>query len=319
MTPHVIDCLENMSPHSSAWVSWPVDAGLVEPVRIEAYVTRGAKVHPLALITAGVHGDEYEGPAAIASLTQLLDASVLAGSVIAVPVVNPMAFAAAQRLSPDGKNLARTFPGIATGGATERLAAWFFEEIAGHADYLIDLHSGGVEYRFLPLVGFYGDAAAGNPSFDAAKRFGLDYLWQLPETSGVLSCECWKLGITAIGTEYLGAGELCPAGVTAYRSGVLSCLAGWGVAPSYTVAEPRGQAVQGDWQLAAATGMFHARCALGEFVRPGVLLAEITDMRGSVVQRFLSAKAGVVLALRSKAWIRGTDWGVLTGIPLATE
>jgi len=311
--------IEDLPPHTSTWMTWRVDAGLAEPLHIDAYVCRGAQIQPLALITAGVHGDEYEGPAAVAALTRRLDPQTLAGSVIAVPVVNPMAFAAAQRLSPDGANLARTFPGVAGGRPTERLAAWFFEVVARCASYIIDLHSGGIEYRFLPLVGFYGAPVAGNPSFDAARCFGLDYLWQLPETPGVLSCEGWKLGIAAIGTEYLGAGQLSPAGVAAYIKGVLSCLAAWGITQPGFSMEPRGHAFQGDWQLAAATGVFQAQCALGDPVKRGDLLAEIVDVRGRVLQRFASPTAGIVLGLRSKAWIREDDWGVLIGIAAAHE
>jgi predicted deacylase len=308
--------IEDLPPHSSTWVTWCVDAGLAEPLQIDAYMCRGAQLQPLALITAGVHGDEYEGPAAIAALARLLDPHTLAGSVIAVPVVNPMAFTAAQRLSPDGGNLARTFPGIVGGTPTGQLAAWFFERVAKCASHIIDLHSGGIDYRFLPLVGFYGAPATGNPSFDAARHFGLEHLWQLPETPGVLSCEAWKLGITAIGAEYLGAAQLSPAGVTAYTNGVLSCLAEWGIARPSSSLEPSGHAFQGDWQLAAATGVFQARCTLGDSVQRGDCLAEITDARGSVLQRFTSATAAIVLGLRSKARIRENESGVLTGIPV---
>jgi len=311
--------IEDLPPHTSTWMTWRVDAGLAEPLHIDAYVCRGAQLQPLALVTAGVHGDEYEGPAAIAALARRLDPQTLAGSVIAVPVVNPMAFAAAQRLSPDGGNLARTFPGVAGGSPTERLAAWFFEGVARCASYMIDLHSGGTDYCFLPLVGFYGAPVSGNPCFNAARRFGLEYLWQLPETPGVLSCEGWKLGITAIGTEYLGAAQLSTAGVAAYTKGVLSCLAAWGIAQPGFLMEPRGHAFQGDWQLAAATGVFQAQCALEDSVKRGDVLAEISDVRGRVLQRFTSSTAGIVLGLRSKAWIRENDWGVLTGTPATNE
>src|SRR5207247_8158160 len=141
---------------------------------------RGAALEPRALITAGVHGDEYEGPDAVAALAGTLAPERMAGSVCAVPIANPMAFAAAQRLSPaDGLNLARCFPGRAAGSATQRLAHWLFDQFASRATHLIDLHSGGVEYRFLPVAGFYGPAAAGSRSFDAARMFGLDHLWQL--------------------------------------------------------------------------------------------------------------------------------------------
>jgi predicted deacylase len=290
---------------------------LPEPLRLDAFLCRGDSLEPLALITAGVHGDEYEGPAAIAALARALAAERIHGSVIAVPVVNPPAFGAAQRLSPvDGLNLARCFPGQPDGRPTERLAYWFFEQFASSATHMIDLHSGGVEYQFLPVTGFYGAAASGNPSFDAARRFGLEHLWKLPETAGVLSCEKWRRGGTAIGCEYLGRGELSPAGLRAYTSGALSCLADWGIVDRWHALPAGGQAFQGDWHLATVNGMFRAARALGSSVFPGDLIAEILDVRGCVVGRFVSPFSGIVLGLRSKAYVREGDWGVLIGTPL---
>ena len=208
--------------------------------------------------------------------------------------------------------MARTFPGNANGSPTERLAAAIFD-VARHVDLLIDLHSGGVEYQFVPLAGFYGEPVAGNPSFDAARRFGLPYAWQLPPTSGVLSHECYKLGITVVGCEYLGAGQLSEAGVSAYVAGVLSCLAWSGISPNGAALPPDGDVVTGDWMLASVEGVFRARCRLGDEVAAGNTLAEIQNARGVVCQRFVAQAPGRVLALRSKAYIRAGDWGVLIG------
>ena len=159
----------------------------------------------------------------------------------------------------------------------------------------------------------------GNPSFDAARHFGLEHLWQLPETPGVLSCEAWKLGITAIGTEYLGAAQLSAAGVRAYTEGVLSCLAEWGIAQRTFSMEPRGHAFQGDWQLAAATGGCQAQCALGDSLKRGDLLAAILDVRGRLLRVSQALPPGSCSGSASKACIRENDWGMLTGILTANE
>ncbi|MEO7649955.1 MAG: succinylglutamate desuccinylase/aspartoacylase family protein, partial [Bryobacteraceae bacterium] len=180
-------------------------------------------------------------------------------------------------------------------------------------DLLIDLHSGGVEYHFVPVAGFYGEPVAGNPSFDAARRFGLPYSWQLPPTKGVLSRECWKLGITTVGCEYLGAGQLSETGVSAYVAGILSCLALSGVCSRGEALSPGGGVVIGDWMLATAEGLFRARCRLGDAVAAGDALAEIHSERGAVCQSFVAQGSGRVLGLRSKAYIRSGDWGVLIG------
>ena len=302
--------IDDLRPGSGAWRTWQATSDAA----LEVFCCRGHAARPVALIITGVHGDEYEGPAAALSLAQCLSPDRVRGTIIVVPVANPAAFTAGTRIHPeDGRNLARTFPGNPNSGPSERLAASIFGEMAARADYLIDLHSGGVEYVFLPVAGFYGEPEPGNPSFQAARAFGLPALWQLPETDGVLSCEAWRRGKVAIGTEYLGAGQLSADGVRDYRSGVAACLAHWGMFNS-DPPDPKTLAVfGGDWQLASATGILTASCRIGDPVARGATLATITGTRGQVLQEFVSTCDGVILGLRSKAYTRDTTWAVLVG------
>jgi predicted deacylase len=173
--------------------------------------------------------------------------------------------------------------------------------VAGHQE---TLHAGDGELKGFPDFGKY-------PSLEAARHFGLPVLWRLPETDGVLSCEFHRRGKTAIGCEYLGAGQLSRDGVEAYRRGILSCLALWGLLPGETPLAPGGEPFTGDWMLAEATGQFFAETELGDLVEPGRLLATIRDIRGDVLQSFAAPHAGIVLAIRSKAYIRSGDWGIL--------
>lgn len=306
--------LNDLRPGDAVWSTFQVDAGGEQPLQLDIFLARGAQLSPLALFTAGVHGDEYEGPDAVAALSRVLPHEDLHGSVIAIPVVNPMAFAAAQRLTPvDGKNLARCFPGRPDGSPTERLAHAVFEAFVQPATHLVDLHSGGVEYRFAPVAGYYGPASGGNPSYLSARRFGLDHLWRLPETAGVLSCEASKAGKVSIGCEYLGAGQLSEQGSAAYVRGMLSCLAQWDIRRGHDPLPESGKAWENDWQLAETDGIFHAGLDIGSAVREGDVVAFTTDPRGNLLQKFVAKTAGVVLALRSKAWVRKGDWGVLVG------
>ena len=296
--------LDSMAPGASGWTALPMN--------VDVFVCRGAASGPIAAILAGVHGDEYEGPSALAELAKRLRPNAMHGSVVAIPVANPMAFCTAQRTNPeDGLNLARTFPGNRQGSPTERLAATLFESAVADADFLIDLHSGGVEYNFLPLAGFYGEAGPQNPSYRAARRMGLPALWKLPETEGVLSHEAWKRGIPSVGAEYLGAGQLSRQGVSRYVEGVLSCLKLWGICPEEKLLPESGDALTGDWQLASVTGVFDAGVSLGATVVPGEELAAIRDLRGNVLERFVARSHGILMAVRSKAYIRTGNWGVL--------
>jgi predicted deacylase len=242
----------------------------------------------------------------------MLDDKALAGSVTVAPIANPLAFAAATRTNPDdGLNLARCFPGKPDGQPTERLAAALFRTLAESADCSIDLHSGGINYLFLPVAGFYGPAEASNPSYQAARHFGLPRLWALPPTNGVLSCELWKRGTIAIGCEYLGAGQLSTAGVAAYKSGILRCMAHWEMLPP-TAHESTSQSVlTGDWLLSARDGLFYSFVPVGLRVSAGSLLASVKNVRGETLEEFHAPVSGIVGGLRSKSLIRGGDWAVL--------
>lgn len=302
--------LDELRTGFSGWHTWQA----TNDAQLEVFCCRGHSAGPLALITAGVHGDEYEGPAAVFSLTGSLSPDRLRGTVVAVPVANPSAFDAGTRLSPiDGLNLARTFPGNARGTPTEQLAAAIFEGLAVHADYLIDLHSGGIEYQFSPVAGFYGVANADNPSLEAARSFGLPLLWRLPATNGVLSYEVWRRGKVAIGTEYGGAGQLSERGICDYRDGIVRCLSKWGLLTPISRQPSVNAAFEGDWDLASVPGLFRAYCPLGGKVRKGAPLAATIGSRGELQQEFVSPSDGVVLGLRSKAHIERGDWAVLVG------
>ncbi len=100
---------------------------------------------PVALVAAGVHGDEGPwGAWAIRRLLERLPARWLAGSLRLLPVANPLAMAADARCAPlDGLDLNRSFPGREDGSHTEMLAAAIVREALAGVDAVIDLHGGG--------------------------------------------------------------------------------------------------------------------------------------------------------------------------------
>ena len=99
---------------------------------------------PTVLLTAGVHGDEYEGPAALMRLFEALSETDITGRLIILPQLNAPACRAGTRVSPlDGGNLNRLCPGSAEGTPTEQIAHLLCHVLFPVADAVIDLHSGG--------------------------------------------------------------------------------------------------------------------------------------------------------------------------------
>jgi predicted deacylase len=100
---------------------------------------------PVALVAAGVHGDEGPwGAWAIRLMIERVPASWLAGTLRVLPLANPLAMEADARCAPaDGLDLNRCFPGRENGSHTEMLAAAIVREALTGVDTVIDLHGGG--------------------------------------------------------------------------------------------------------------------------------------------------------------------------------
>jgi predicted deacylase len=293
----------------AGWQEWIVD----EHQAVSVFRCRGAQAGPLVAITAGIHGDEFEGPAAVFDLASELAPDKLRGTLLLIPIANPAAFRNGTRTSPlDGRDLARTFPGDPTGPATASLASTLFETLS-EVDFLVDLHSGGTDYNFAPVAGFYGLPDETNSSFRTASQFGFELLWQLPETPGVLSYELHRRGATVCGCEYGGAAQLASEGRTAYRAGILACLAAWGVYGEQSQSAIQPAPFSGDWMHAETDGLFVGCVQPGAAVQRGQILATIIDARGNVVQQVEADSAGIVLGIRSKASIVRGSMTVLLG------
>ena len=76
-------------------------------MNLKKEVLNGSRDGPHLLVSAGVHGDEFEPMVAVRQLMQQLPDYDLAGRVTLVPVVNESAFSIGERTGADGLDLAR--------------------------------------------------------------------------------------------------------------------------------------------------------------------------------------------------------------------
>ena len=223
--------LEELSPGNvhELWLDLPL--GLLPKQCLPALVIKGINPGPTLLVTAGVHGDEFEGMVAIPRFVRSLDPGALAGTVVGLPICNPLAFESQSRESPptvDGKNLAREFPGQNAGSGTQRLAAHLFslvQRLLGPYDLFVDLHSGGSRYRYLSMVGYRDiDGPSREASEEAARHFGSGRLWLIGDDPGTFNSETSRVGIPTIGTETTGQGGCRPEDVADYVRGLRDLL-----------------------------------------------------------------------------------------------
>ena len=78
------------------------------PVALPVLVLHGADEGPTAWLSAAIHGDEIGGVEIIRRVLERIDTTRLAGTVLAVPVVNVHGFNTGDRYLPDRRDLART-------------------------------------------------------------------------------------------------------------------------------------------------------------------------------------------------------------------
>jgi len=105
--------------------SLPTGNALPVPVQ----VIHGVAPGPTVWLSAAIHGDELNGTEIIRQVLARIRPSDLAGSIIAVPIVNVLGFVGESRYLPDRRDLNRAFPGSKTGSLAARLAHLFMETI----------------------------------------------------------------------------------------------------------------------------------------------------------------------------------------------
>jgi predicted deacylase len=110
-----------------AMPKWPAGIHQLRPT-ISVHVLEGTRPGPTALVQAGIHGDEIAG---VHALSELLEEGIRpeSGRLLIVPVMNPAAYRARQRMAPGGLDMNRCFPGDASSEAFEKRLARDFMDL----------------------------------------------------------------------------------------------------------------------------------------------------------------------------------------------
>ena len=289
-------------------------SSLFQSVRIQGTAGEG----PRLLVTAGVHGDEYEGMKAIRKLIECMDANRLQGQLTLIPVVHESAFDRKSRAGEDDLDLARSCPGKEDGSLTERVAHQL-SQLIRQSDYYIDLHSGGGIMQVDPLVGY--QLVSDNSVLDKqrlmAKAFGLPVVWGTSaELEGRTLSVARDAKVPAIYAEYLGGGGCSERGVQAYFEGCLNVMAKLGMldprpappSPEVVVEDPRPHS--GHMQIchpSPGDGYFESAVALGQTIERGQTLGRIVDPVGTASMEVVAGQSGRVIVLRTCPAVKEGD------------
>lgn len=304
----------DVAPASRVQLGLTVPVGLAGPVQVTVLVVRGGP-GPTLLALGGVHGDEFEGVLAIRRFWERLDPVGVRGTFIGLPVTNPLAFESQTRESPgtvDGLNLARIFPGRPDGTPTQVLAhaldALLTRHLRPGRDLLVDLHSSGTRYDYLPMACYRlaGPEATRRLSRAAAHALGLDRVWAIEAQPGRLNSVIAERGVATVATETHGGGAAEERDVAAYEAalaGAGAFLGLWDAGPPAAVRDERRCVTI----LAPASGLMETLCAPGDEIVRGTGIARIRSVTGEVLADVLAPADGALWARRRFASVRSGD------------
>jgi N-alpha-acetyl-L-2,4-diaminobutyrate deacetylase len=264
---------------------------------------------PTALLTGGNHGDEYEGPIALAKLASTLRAGDVNGRVIIVPFMNYPAFRAGSRTSPiDAGNLNRSFPGKPDGTVTEKIADYFQRHLLPLADYVLDIHAGGRTLDFLPFAAIHvlSDGTQQSRCEAAMRAFGAPYSMRMLELDsiGLYDSAAEEAGKVFVSTELGGGGSSTAKSVAVAERGVYGFLAYAGIiekdvthdqARTTTLLDmPDGSC----YATSEHAGLLEMCRDLGDMVKAGDVLARVYDITrtGAAPVEYRAKRDGLLAA-----------------------
>jgi len=281
---------------------------MARPMEIPLIVANGAKPGPRLWVNAGTHGDEAEGALALFMLLDQLDVGALAGTLVAVPMLNPAGFIAGTRGDP--------LDTFSDGYATERLAHAHWEAMRGCCDLQISIHSGG-DHSYLSHMLFASDNSR---ELAAAMGKGWRLVFGSATGTGNPSSRLAADGIPAITVEL---GGLCRTLTSEFQEIGREYLAGLQNVMRHYQMLPGTPTYETEWLLghqvailAPVGGLFvgDAELRFESPVKAGVVLGRIYNCYGDLAAEIKAPEDGLVFGLRSRPQVRAGEWCCFFGV-----
>src|SRR4030081_1724246 len=157
---------------------------------------------PTLGLSAVVHGDEPLTNENVRQVLARVDPAELRGTILAVPVANPLAFENLSRHTPiDMLDMNRNFPGSPAGWLSEQMAHVLATRFVSPLDVHLDLHTGGI-FPTVDYVYIFGK------SRELSLAFGSSFLFEPAQApyQGTFALPATQKGIPFFTAE-LGGGS----------------------------------------------------------------------------------------------------------------
>jgi uncharacterized protein len=290
-------------------------------VEAPVIVVAGKERGPIAWLIACGHGDEFGGALALQRVAKALDPAAMSGLVILVPVANPPAFQAMRRVNPSPDDLmdfGEAFPGELR-FATERIAEQYTALWKKHADFVVDLHTGGDRFVQHPFVIFTVTGIVPAERMESlARMFGAPTLWRDRDKvfASDITINVPAMGIPAFLLEVGGGGVMDRQQDAKQAEFALSFLRGVDIVPGEPLRAERVSVVE-KYRIITPSrgGFFYPLVKPGDAVSEGTALARVVDVYGDEVEVLRSPVSGaIVLGIQEFPVVATGSWVAELGI-----
>jgi hypothetical protein len=281
-------------------------------VELPLIVVRGASPGPVLYLGAAFHGDEINGVEIAFRLAREVEIQKLRGTILVVPVQNPMAFQVQHRYfighlikSPLDQSPADpwvSLPGDKNGNIASRIAHTLFQNLMQHSDYMIDIHTPTTGGRYAPFA-FLPPTRCGvivEQSEALAKAFGADFILATNEGVYVQDTNPHTVmahrGKVALGLELGEGGRIEPDMVERGLQGLYNVLRHVGMLAGAVESFGRRMVITSMPVIRATRGGLHHRhVELNQDLEEGQLVSTIIDVFGQVAEEIRAPLAGPVV------------------------
>jgi predicted deacylase len=201
---------------------------------IPLHQLEGRQPGPTLGLSAVVHGDEPLTNEVIRQVLLRIDPAELRGTILAVPIVNTLAFEALTRHTPqDQLDLNRNFPGGPGGWLSEQIAHVVGSQFVSRLDAHVDLHTGGV----FPTVDY---VYIFDRSRELSMAFGSSFLFEPSNPyPGTFAIPAREKGIPFFTAELGGGSVLDAHSIEHGVRGVFNVMRQLGMLPGEVERPPR--------------------------------------------------------------------------------
>lgn len=271
-----------------------VSDGMGMPINIPVIVARGVAPGPTLGLTAAIHGNELNGIPIIQRFLNELDLQTLSGTVVGVPVVNAPALFRRQRRFIDGRDLNHIMPGVADGNVSQVYAYRFFDRVARHFNYLLDLHTASTGR----INSYYIRADLAEST---TRRMALLQNAQIvvhnPPLDGTLRGAAQALGIHAITLEVGNPNTFQKGFIRTGLTGIHNLMVELEMVDS-TIEITDGPPVECSrsyWLYTDEGGILTVLPQLTELVEAGQVVARLHNIFGDLIKEYQAPEDGIII------------------------